>query len=202
MDPTLFYDTETTGLPDWKTPSGGDNQPHIIQLAAALYDMESDKIVSSINLIVRPDGWEIPEETIELHGITPAIAMEVGIPEEEFVRMFLKLWSGRPRVCHNRTFDQRIIRIACKRYEPDDIIEAWAEKETHECTMLASTAICKIPGKNGKGGYKWPTLEEAYEYFTGRKLEGAHNAANDVRACYEVYKHMKAGTREHVEVVK
>lgn len=36
----LFFDTETTGLPDRYTPLNSDRQPHCVQLAALL--MEDD----------------------------------------------------------------------------------------------------------------------------------------------------------------
>nr|WP_299241463.1 hypothetical protein [uncultured Halomonas sp.] len=38
MTPILFFDTETTGLPDWKVPSDSEHQPHLVQLAAVLAD--------------------------------------------------------------------------------------------------------------------------------------------------------------------
>ncbi|HEY8351659.1 MAG TPA: hypothetical protein VIK87_03855, partial [Sphingomonadales bacterium] len=58
----LFYDTETTGLPLFSEPSSDPRQPHIVQAAAVLVDAGTRKAISSINLISRPDGWEIPEE--------------------------------------------------------------------------------------------------------------------------------------------
>jgi len=33
----LFYDTETTGLPDFKAPSDAPHQPRIIQLAVIYF---------------------------------------------------------------------------------------------------------------------------------------------------------------------
>jgi hypothetical protein len=39
----------------------------------------------------------------------------------------------------------------------------------------------------GRRHYKSPNLGEAYEHFTGRPLEGAHNAMVDVKACMAVY---------------
>lgn len=180
MNLVLGYDTETTGLPDWKTPSGGDNQPHIVQLAAVLVDRDSRKDIASIDLIIKPDGWEIPEETIAVHGITNELAQKVGIPEKEVLEMFLGLAGKADRlVAYNRTFDKRIIRIATKRYSSDEVIESWHEnKEIHDCSMLSARKI--MGGKN-------PKLEEAYKFFTGNELENAHNAMADTQACMEVY---------------
>ncbi|KVD80766.1 hypothetical protein WS62_25945 [Burkholderia sp. ABCPW 14] len=39
----------------------------------------------------------------------------------------------------------------------------------------------------GRNHAKSPNLAETYEFFTGKKLEGAHNAAVDLAACKAVY---------------
>ncbi|MGH1372944.1 MAG: 3'-5' exonuclease [Cellvibrionaceae bacterium] len=182
----LFYDTETTGLPDWKSPSGSDSQPHLVQLAAILADEDTRKVVASIDVIIRPDGWEIPQEVSEIHGITTEHAAAVGVPEKMAFEMLMALWGGNKRVAHNRTFDQRIIRIAAKRYAAEEVIDSWAEKDNHECSMLLSKPILQLPS-TGRGGFKQPKLEEAYKHFTGKDLENAHTAMADTVACMEVY---------------
>lgn len=177
MSYLLGFDTETTGLPNWKTPSGGDDQPHIVSLAAVLVDEETREVAQSIDLIVKPEGWIIPDETIEIHGITNEMAHDIGIPEHIVLGIFLSMWQGRKRIAFNTTFDNRIIRIATKRYSSEPMIDSWKEGE-YECAMAASRKV--MGGKN-------PKLEAAYEYFTGNKLEGAHNAMVDTKACMEVY---------------
>lgn len=173
------YDTETTGIPDWKIPSDDPSQPHLVQLAGILADTDSRQIISSVDLIIRPDGWEIPDEVAEIHGITTEKAMEVGVREVEAFEIFMTLWGGRMRIAHNRTFDQRIMRIAAKRYGDDRLIERWADKESHLCSMMGSKAPMGVT--------KWPKLSEAYEHFTGKPLENAHSAMADARACLDVY---------------
>ena len=101
MNLALFYDTETTGLPDFKAPSEADHQPHIVQLAALLVDLDTRQTIQSMDVIVRPDGWTIPDEVAAVHGISTEHAAEVGIPERTAVQMFMELWSGRKRVAHN-----------------------------------------------------------------------------------------------------
>lgn len=175
----IAYDTETTGIPDWKIPSGDPCQPHLVQLAALVADTETRQIISSIDLIIKPDGWEIPDEVAEIHGITTEYALVHGVPEAEAFALFMSLWGGKFRLAHNRTFDQRILRIAAKRYGTEAQIEAWADKESHDCTMWLSKPIMGV-GKN-------PKLSEAYEFFTGKPLENAHSAMADTQACLDVY---------------
>lgn len=117
MTPLLFYDTETTCLPLFNEPSEHPDQPHIVQLAAILVDPETRKTISSIDVIVRPNGWIIPKDVVAIHGITTEHAMDVGVGEKTALSMLLEMWRGpgRMRIGHNETFDARIIRIGLKR---------------------------------------------------------------------------------------
>ena len=178
MSYSFHYDTETTGLPDWKTPSGSDSQPHIVQLAALLVDNTTRKAIASMDVIIKPNGWVIPEETSAIHGITTEHALKVGIPEDKAIQMFLELRANHERVAYNKTFDQRIVRIALKRFFDEKTIEKWAIKDDHHCSMrLAKEAI----------GGKQPKLVEAYKILCGKDLVGAHNAMADTNASAEVY---------------
>lgn len=195
MTPLFFYDTETTGLPDWKSPSDDPCQPHLIQLAVIVAEEETRKEMASISLLVQPDGYSIPSEIAELTGIDDIMAISYGVPEVDALSAFMNLFLlGGKRIAHNKTFDQRIIRIALKRFDFDQkMIDKWAETENHFCTMQAAKSVMKMPAKRG---FKSPTMGEAYEFFTGKTLEGAHNAMVDARACMEVYFAMKDAGHE------
>lgn len=195
----LFYDTETTGLPDWKAPSESEHQPHIVQIGAILANSETRKVVSSIDIIIKPNGWEISQELTDIHGISQEMALDVGIDEKLALSVLLDLWSGCMRVAHNRTFDQRIIRIGSKRFLTDDQVEAWADKDSHQCTMLSSKPIMQMLPKN-RYGFKSPKLIEAYKYFTGKDLENAHSAICDAQACMEIYWAIEDIGKDSVEI--
>lgn len=185
MSQFIVFDTETTGLPDWKSPSGAEHQPHLVQLAAHQVDSESRKVIQSIDVIIKPDGWTIPDEVAEIHGITTEYAHDLGISEKLALEMFLDLWGGRKQLAHNTTFDRRIIRIGTKRYFSEAVQDEWHECG-YECTGLLSKPIMQMEPK-GRYGYKMPKLSEAYEHFTGKELENAHTAIADVNACLDVY---------------
>lgn len=191
MNLALFYDTETTGLPDYKAPSESDHQPHIVQLAALLVDMDTRRTIQSMDVIVRPDGWTIPDDVAAIHGITTQHALDVGIPEHLALSMLMELWVGRLRVAHNQNFDARIIRIALMRHQSEVSADIWKGGQA-ECTAVLASPICNLPPseaqqKNTNFKRKTPNLGEAFFHFFGANLENAHSALADVQACRDVY---------------
>lgn len=200
MKLALFYDTETTGLPAFGSPSDSPDQPHIVQLGARLVDLDTRTSISSLDVIVRPDGWVIPEEAAAVHGITTEYALQVGIPEEVALQMFMAMWEGRHLIGHNEPFDRRIIRIAQHRFPsvaPESLQILWKEAKG-ECTCILSTPLCQLPPtakmvKAGFNKFKSANLGEAHDILVGRPLEGAHNALADVDGCINVYWAIKDG---------
>lgn len=142
MRTALFYDTETTGLPLFNEPSEDPRQPHIAQLAACLVDLDSRKTIASLDVIVKPDGWIIPDDVAKVHGITTEHALAVGMPEALAVELLLELWRKRLRIAHNETFDARIVRIALMRHVSAEVADEWKAGGAG-CTQALSTPICK-----------------------------------------------------------
>ena len=194
MKPVLFFDTETQGLPLFNEPSEDPRQPHIVQLAALLVDPESRQVISTLDVIVRPDDWEIPAEVAAVHGITTEKAAALGVPEPLALDMLMALHErAELRVAHNEPFDMRIIRIALKRYTPTDeaLADAWKAAPAR-CPQRLSTPILKLPPTErmravGRNHYKSANLAEAYRFFFGEDFDGAHSALADVQACMRVY---------------
>jgi DNA polymerase-3 subunit epsilon len=190
----LFYDTETTGLPLFSEPSEDPRQPHLVQLAALLVDLDTREVLSSIDVVIKPDGWEIPDEVVKIHGISTEIALATGVPEADALDQFLKLWAGQARVAHNEQFDARIIRIAMMRYPA---ICGWTSPDAWkmgpaQCTQRLATPILKLPPTDkmktvGRFHHKSANLREAYQHFTGQELVDAHSAMADAQACMQVY---------------
>lgn len=191
MTRVLFYDTETTGLPLWDQPSTDSRQPHILQIAAALVDLDTRKITQEINLLVAPDGWTIDPESEAIHGISHTFASTHGIPEANALSAFLDLWNiANVRVGHVESFDARMIRIAIKRFGAGNVLaDAWRDAAA-ECTSELCVPLNRALGRgHGRG----PKLVEAYRYYTGRELSGAHDAREDMLATIDVYFAVKDG---------
>jgi len=194
MKTILVYDTETSGLPDWKKPSEDPCQPHITQLAAQLCDESNGDILASLNVMIQPAGWTIPAELEQLTGITTEKATAFGVSINLALGMFMDLWERADlRVAHNESFDMRMVRIELKRDGGmgDGVADRWKAGEAF-CTANSCTKILNLPPtpKMIAAGFnkpKLPNLTEAYRFFTGKELAGAHNAAVDLMACKAVY---------------
>jgi DNA polymerase-3 subunit epsilon len=198
MKLALVYDTETSGLPLFSEPSEDPRQPHIVQLAALLVDLDSRRTVASLDMIVRPEGWTIPDDVAAIHGITTEHASDVGASASIVIGAFMELWEAAAyRVAHNESFDARMVRIALIRHDSAEIADVWKAGPA-ECTARLATPLCKLPPTErmratGRTHFKTPNLGEAVRHFLQREHEGAHTAMADVLGCRDVYFAIKAG---------
>lgn len=179
----LFFDTETTGKADFKAPPDAAHQPRMVQLGALLTD-DTGKELQSLSLIIKPEGWAIPDEASNIHGITTEIATRYGVTAKQALRLFREIWENAEIVvAHNVDFDSLIIDGEIFRLCGGP--KAWGKAQDIFCAMRAMTPICKLPGQYSD--FKWPKLQEAYKHAFGSEFDGAHDAMADVRACSKVY---------------
>lgn len=190
MKTLVFIDTETTGLPDFNKRASDPSQPHIVQFAAIVTD-ESGEILDGHNVLVRPDGWEIPPEMSAIHGTTQEMALAEGLPAQMVAKLALGLIKESSLVvAHNMQFDKFMVRILLRRTGLlTDEMDAWWKALPTFCTMKTTTNLCKIPGNYG---WKWPKLIEAHQHAFGEGFDGQHDALADVKACARLYRWIQA----------
>ena len=178
----LFFDTETTGLPkNYKAPaSDTDNWPRMIQIAWQIYN-DKNELTDSQMYIIKPEGFSIPKEASDVHGITTEKAIAEGVDLEETLNKFREaMISSEHLVAHNISFDEKIVGAEFIRKK----IARLPKKLGRIDTMKEATDYCKIPGKQG---YKWPNLTELHTQLFGKGFDGAHDALADVKACADSF---------------
>jgi DNA polymerase-3 subunit epsilon len=189
----LALDTETTGKADFNSGYRAEHQPRIVQLAAILLDDKLEEVMS-LNCVVRPEGWDIPEEASAIHGITTEFADKVGVSIKTVLSFLGQMKrSAEIYVAHNIDFDRLIVLSEFYRAFGDG---AEIPEGRCFCTMKAMVGHCKLPGNYGD--YKWPKLTEAYRHAFGSEFEGAHDALADVRACVRVFQWIQSQKKEVV----
>lgn len=179
----LFFDTETTGIPlDYKAScTNSDNWPRLVQLGWILSDNLGHEIRRG-NKIIRPDGFTIPVEASNVHGITTERALKEGEDLREVIHRFCEDLNPSSRLIgHNLDYDLHVVGAEFHRLGYD--YRAMFYRPT-VCTMQSTIEFCNIPGRYGP---KWPKLQELYVRLFGREFEDAHDAMADIAATKECY---------------
>lgn len=176
----LIFDTETTGIPHNKTAPMADldNWPRLVQIAWQLHDSRG-KLLSRHNYIIRPDGFDIPYNAQQIHGISTQRALAEGIPVKTALDTFMKdIERAKLLVGHNIEFDKSIIGAELIRLDlnPEPLLQV--EKLD---TGVASTDYCQMSGGIG-GKLKMPRLVELHQKLFGDGFADSHDAAYDVAA--------------------
>lgn len=184
----LFFDTETTGLPrNWQAPAHDTNNwPRMVQLAWVATN-DNGAVISGQNHIIKPEGYMIPAEASNVHGITTKKALEKGVDLNKALKEFSdSLDSSIMLIAHNINFDIKIIGAEFFRKRMENSLN---EIEKF-CTMQSATDFCRIPHNNGNG-YKWPKLTELHIKLFHEDFDGAHDALADVKACARCFFELK-----------
>ncbi len=173
----LIFDTETTGLPKkWRAPlTDFNNWPRMVQLAWQCHDLKGNLLFAK-NHVIKPDGYTIPDEVVNIHGISNKIANEKGILLKDALLDFVEdVKKAKFIIGHNVEFDINIVGCELLRCGLPEVVS----KVPHICTKIESTDYCAIM-KSGRP--KWPTLTELHTKLFGVPFDEAHNAAADVEA--------------------
>lgn len=178
----LFFDTETTGLPQncYAPVTQTNNWPRMVQLAWLEYDNQQN-LISEANHIIKPDGYTIPSEVVAIHGITTEIALQKG-SELSSVLSELSAIIDRSSVliAHNMDFDEKVIGAEYIRIG----LKSGMFDTQRLCTMKTTTDLCRIPGNYG---YKWPKLSELHQFLFGSDFKDSHDASIDVKICAKCF---------------
>lgn len=182
----LFFDTETTGLPkNWKAPvSDLRNWPRVVQIAWAQYDQKNNHLGTN-SFIIKPEGFTIPRDAQQIHGISTAKALAQGKPLKSVLNTFADdCRKAKVVIAHNIQFDSKVLGAEFLRQG----LEIPFLNKNLFCTMTETTNYCRLPGPYG---YKWPNLAELYGVVFEKEFQDQHDAKADVSACAKCFFELK-----------
>ena len=196
----LFYDLETTGLiktprglkpeeeyPDYKELEIYDNTRIVSIGWLYMKEFDYDYEIGIKNIseeIIKPEGFEIPEKAIKIHGIKNEEANEKGIELKEILkRIGKKIKKCEYIIGYNIYYDINVLLSELYRKKRSKTIEKILKLKKEKKIIC----IGQISSKEAKPDkfYKYdiyaiPKQTDVYKKCFGEELENAHNAKSDV----------------------
>ena len=155
-----------------------DNWPRVVQLAWQLH-ADDGSLVEHKDFLIKPDGFDIPYGSEQIHGISTELASKEGIDLSEGLALFeAALSKATFLVGHNVNFDVNV--LGCEFFREERSID-WVDKKILDTCTEKTANLCKLLGGRG-GRFKLPTLSELHEHLFDAQFTEAHNATADVEA--------------------
>jgi DNA polymerase III epsilon subunit-like protein len=188
---TLFFDTETSGLPiDRRVPALQNeiNWPQLVSLSWSVW--VSEDCVKRVTYVIRPRGWVISDKSITVHGITQEFAEKNGSDLGEVLMEFrADIMRSDLIVAHNMEFDKNVVFHAFAWHLKKDPRRFWPEAAEF-CSQTTAKGELKLPWAYAKANdpYKMPGLDEVYTAtFNEPAPPAAHSSARDVEVLEKIY---------------
>lgn len=148
----IYIDLETTGL--------NPNTDRICQLGVILTDG------TEINSLINPK-MQIPQATTDLHGITNEMVKDAPGFEELAGQLVDHLEAAEVFVAYNYAFDFQFLQ--------NELFK------TVQYELKESDFVFLDPYKIFRTMFPH-NLSNAYKFYTGQEMQGAHSAIHDIRA--------------------
>lgn len=180
----IIFDTETTGKAlSFSAPvTDLNNWPRMVQIAWKVYDKDGVE-TDSQNLIIKPQGFVIPDEVIAIHRISNERAKEEGVPLSYALERFADaVRNNKYLIAHNITFDENVVGCEYLREGMHNCIP----DIQHIDTMRLTTEFVGIPNTRGPG-FKFPTQTELHQKLFKKGFDDAHDALADVTALANIF---------------
>lgn len=176
MSKVVFADLETTGFSrDWD---------YIIEVAAVMYDEETQTMGKTFHEYIRP-GKRIPPKVTEITGITEEQVKNARTEKEVLADFYEWMYMEKPTkiIGHNfKSFDWTFLKKKAEKYRLG----------LPEYEIVDTLTLARRLSKEGKievPNHQQPTLANFYgiEYR-------AHSAIEDVKALIRIYEKMGLNT--------
>ncbi len=171
-------DIETTGFLN----QGGK----IVEIGIVELNLLTGQITPAYNSLIREQGLT----RLHTQGILGWIFKNSDLKYED-VECAPSLEEQRKNI--QLLFDQYHATAFNKAFDFDFLRDRGFRINDLDCPMLIATPICKLPHYNGRSGYKWPKVEEAWDHFFGNTgyieaHRGLDDAEHEAQIVYELYK--------------
>ena len=184
----FIYDVETTGLPirinrrlNYNNLESFNNC-RLVSISWIITD-NINNIIEKGTYYVKPDNFEVSQQSINIHGLTNQFLDENGESIHNIIDLIKNIFTEKYEiikiVSHNIDFDINVLKSELVRYNYSDLLIKINDIETY-CTMLKSQSVMRVN--------KWPKLSEAYRYFYDEDITNAHQAEYDTLYCYKIFK--------------
>lgn len=189
----LVFDTETTGLPTNKYECTRahwyKHWGHIVQISWIIYDVENNKVVDVRDHIIKlGDDIELPQSSINIHGITRDKMNENGVKFRDVLNDFIDGLNVCDMIIgHNIVFDVNMVRAEMLRMGAVDYFQLINKPII--CTMKSNVDFCKIVATSytGRKYFKYPKLMELHKKIYDYVPENLHNSLIDVVVCLRCF---------------
>lgn len=183
MTKFCVFDTETSGLFDFKLPADHPNQPRLAEFFAIMLNEDGEE-TGTIHYYVQPDGWELDPGAAEINGLTVEILEEKGVPIDTVLSAWESLIdAGYEFAAYGAQFDGKMMRGEMRRAGRDDRFE----EVKNVCIMRAAMSAGV---KKAGGGRGWPKLSDCVAFFE-LEHDDQHTGKGDAYAALAVMRKLQ-----------
>lgn len=177
MKEILVLDIETTGFLN----QGGK----IVEIGIVKLNLENGETTPMYDSLIKEDGldithtygrygWIFQNSDLQFEDVMEAPTLESQRAEIQ------NLLNEYPVTAYNKSFDFGY--LADRGFRINEL----------DCPMKIATPIVKLPAMYGRGGYKWPKVEEAWDYFFGNTgyieaHRGLDDAIHEAKIVFKLY---------------